>query len=87
MMKKRILALLLGAVMVTSMAACGSSNNESSTSDDTAAAEETQTEEAGEATGTETKADSDINITMILKATTAEYWQYMIAGAKACWWY
>lgn len=81
-MKKRILALLLGAVMVTSMAACGSSKTEEPKEEDGAAVtEETPAEEAGD--DTVAKADGDISITMILKATTAEYWQYMIAGAKA----
>lgn len=82
-MKKRILALLLGAVMVTSMAACGGSSNDTSADDNNAAAEETQTDDAGEEAGTEAPAAGDVSITMILKATTAEYWQYMIAGAKA----
>ena len=89
-MKKRILAMVLGVTMGLSLMACGSSSGDgdssgsdnaaadTETTDDTATADDTASSEEGSA-----KAAGDTQITMILKATTAEYWQYMIAGAKA----
>lgn len=74
-MKKRILAILLGTVLAMSVVGCGSSDSKES-GDDGAAASSEEGEESGEGSG-------DTQITMILKATTAEYWQYMIAGAEA----
>jgi len=89
-MKKRILAMVLGVTMGLSLMACGSSSGDgdssgsdnaaadTETTDDTATADDTANSDEGSA-----KAAGDTQITMILKATTAEYWQYMIAGAKA----
>lgn len=85
-MKKRILAMVLGVVLVMSMAACGSKDSSKGTEGDTAATETEATEEESTPTddgSSDAKAAGDINVTMILKATAAEYWQYMIAGAKA----
>ncbi|MFV0529077.1 MAG: sugar ABC transporter substrate-binding protein [Lachnospiraceae bacterium] len=72
-MKRKVLGLVLSAIVAVTLVACGGQSSDTNTDTSTDAATEAQTDTAAE----------DVSITMILKATTAEYWQYMIAGAKA----
>ncbi|MDO4174050.1 MAG: sugar ABC transporter substrate-binding protein [Eubacteriales bacterium] len=71
-LKHRACAMALTGIMLTGLlAGCGSS------SDDTA------TNNAGSGSGTTASAGGDYNIGVILKTTSAEYWQYVKAGAEA----
>ena len=78
-MKTKVLAAVLtGVVLVGCMAGCGSSTNEkaSGASESAVAAEtETASEKDGAASGKK--------ISVILKTTAAEYWQYVQAGCEA----
>lgn len=70
-MKKQVLAMMLaGAVSVGCLAGCGNS----SSNEGTAA--------AGSAAAASNTGDN-YKISMILKTTSAEYWQYVQAGAEA----
>lgn len=67
---KKIVALLMGLVMVFSLTACGTAKETNQTSTTTA-----PTEQA--------KGDSDIKVGVILKTLSSEYWGYVAAGVKA----
>ena len=83
MNKKRLLAMLTAGAMMTFLAACGGSNsgadaNANANADANAAAD----------TGADAAADAgasggSYNISVILKTTAAEYWQYVKAGCEA----
>ncbi|QEY34580.1 substrate-binding domain-containing protein [Caproiciproducens galactitolivorans] len=76
MKTKRILAALMGGIMVLSMAACSGSSGSStaaSTAGESTAAKETAS--AG-------KDNSNITIGVILKTLSSEYWGYVAAGVK-----
>ena len=74
-MKKRILAMLMAGVMVVSLAACGGSSDDAASS---AAGSAPASSAAASAAG-----DEAYNISVILKTTSAEYWQYVVAGCEA----
>ena len=65
---KRFLALSLTLVMVLSLAACGGKSEEKASGENEPAA---------------SGADDGYLISVILKTTSSEYWQYIIAGAEA----
>lgn len=67
-MKKRLLAMLLAGAMCASLAACGNNGDQ-------------QPADGGD-TGAQAGGDS-YKIDVILKTTASEYWQYVVAGAKA----
>lgn len=79
-MKRKVVDTILTMALAVSLTACGSSSSKETTSNEIS--NET-TAESTEDTPEETAKSSDYEITMILKATAAEYWQYMIAGAQA----
>lgn len=72
---KKALAFSLAFTMLLSMAACSSSDSSSSTTT-------TTTTEAADTTTADTGSD-EIKISVILKTTSSEYWQYVLAGANA----
>lgn len=74
---KRLMAAMLMGTMACSLAACG--NTDAPADNGSQAADGGQTADAGSA---DTGAKS-YNISMILKTTAAEYWQYVQAGAEA----
>ena len=65
---KRFLALALTLVMALSLTACGGKTAEKAPEAETPAATET---------------DDGYHISVILKTSSSEYWQYIIAGAQA----
>lgn len=68
-MKKRLLSIALAGVMTAGcLTGCGSSGG------DTA---------AGGDSGSGSSSGGDYKISVILKTTSAEYWQYVKAGAEA----
>lgn len=69
---KKLFAMLLSLAMVLSLAACGGSTTEETTTDDSA------TEETGDAAAT-----SDIEVAVVLKTLSSEYWGYVKAGCDA----
>ena len=69
---KKFFAMLLSLAMVLSLAACGSSSDTETTT-----TEEPSTEESGET------ASSDIEIAVVLKTLSSEYWGYVKAGCDA----
>lgn len=68
-MKKRLLAVLMAAMLVFSLAACGSSDDSSSDS----SSDDAQTEDSG---------DEDISVAVLLKPESNEYWASMKAGIE-----
>ena len=69
-MKKRLLSIALaGAMAAGCLTGCGSSGGDSAAS--------------GSGTGSSGSSGGDYNIGVILKTTSAEYWQYVQAGAEA----
>ncbi|NLG93212.1 MAG: substrate-binding domain-containing protein [Clostridiales bacterium] len=76
MKTKRILAALMGGVMILSMAACSGSSGS-----DTAASTAGESTAANE-TASAGKDNSDITIGVILKTLSSEYWGYVAAGVK-----
>ena len=68
-MKKRLLAMLLTGALCASMAACSSGGSSS-----------TGTESGGESAE---GGSGSYKISVILKTTASEYWQYVQAGAEA----
>lgn len=68
---KKLFAMLLSLAMVLSLAACGSSSDTETQTDDSA------TEENSETSG------SDIEIAVVLKTLSSEYWGYVKAGCDA----
>ena len=78
-MKKRFLAMILACLMVGSLAACGGGGNDGGgSSADAGSAPEGQQPEAADGGSGQT-----YNISMILKTTAAEYWQFVLNGAEA----
>ena len=73
---KKFFALLLALVMSLSLVACGGSDD--AATDDTATDDTTTEENGGDAATT-----SDINISVVLKTLSSEYWGYVEAGCKA----
>ena len=69
---KKLFAMLLSLAMVLSLAACGGSTTEETTT------EEPSTEETGDAAAT-----SDIEVAVVLKTLSSEYWGYVKAGCDA----
>lgn len=69
---KKLFAMLLSLAMVLSLAACGGSTTEETTTDDST------TEETGDAATT-----SDIEIAVVLKTLSSEYWGYVETGCYA----
>lgn len=69
---KKLFAMLLSLAMVLSLAACGGSTTEETTTEDPA------TEETGDAAAT-----SDIEVAVVLKTLSSEYWGYVKAGCDA----
>ena len=73
---KKFFALLLALVMSLSLVACGGSDD--AATDDTATDDTTTEENGGDATTT-----SDVNISVVLKTLSSEYWGYVEAGCNA----
>ena len=73
---KKFFALLLALVMSLSLVACGGSDD--AATDDTATDDTTTEENGGDAAAT-----SDINISVVLKTLSSEYWGYVEAGCNA----
>ncbi|TQI66613.1 sugar ABC transporter substrate-binding protein [Clostridium sp. KNHs216] len=75
---RRILAAILGGIMVLSMAACNGSSQNSAAPESTGGTESTpaSTESSAE------KSNADIRIGVILKTLSSEYWGYVAAGVK-----
>lgn len=75
-MKKRFLAMLLACLMTGSLAACGSGGDTGGSAAGAGNAPQgTQPEGSG--------GEGTYNISMILKTTAAEYWQFVLNGAEA----
>ena len=68
---KKLFAMLLSLAMVLSLAACGSSSEAETSTEDSS------TEESSETAG------SDIEIAVVLKTLSSEYWGYVKAGCDA----
>jgi len=66
---KKFLALALTLVMALSLVACGGGAEEAPKEEEKAPVEEV--------------ADDEINVSVILKTTSSEYWGYVVAGAEA----
>lgn len=85
-MRRKILAILLAGTMVAAgLTGCGGSGGSSGSSGGSA---DTDTAEASSDSGegseeTSSSGGGDYKISMILKTTSAEYWQYVKAGAEA----
>lgn len=82
-MKKRLLAMLLAALMTGSLAACGGSGGNTADNSGTTAGNGS----SGAQADTQQPADNGggegtYNISMILKTTAAEYWQFVMNGAQ-----
>ena len=73
---KKFFALLLALVMSLSLVACGGSDD--AATDDTATDDTTTEENGGDAATT-----SDVNISVVLKTLSSEYWGYVKAGCDA----
>ena len=73
---KKFFALLLALVMSLSLVACGGSDD--AATDDTATDDTTTEENGGDAATT-----SDVNISVVLKTLSSEYWGYVEAGCNA----
>lgn len=74
---KRILTLVLSLAMIMGLAACGSKTETTTTT--TAAPAET-TASAGETTAA--PAEGPFEIAVIIKATSSDFWQYVLVGAQ-----
>lgn len=89
-MKKKILAVVLSAVMVLSVAGCGSSNQTSTPAPAPEMKEETaetteETTEAAEETTETAASGSDYHFEIIVKSFQSTYWQAAVQGIeKAC---
>ncbi len=84
-MKKRILAILLTAVMALSMVACGA--KEEAPAEDAAVEEEAEApaEEEAEAPAEEAVDNSNLKFEIIVKSFQSTYWQAAVQGLKiAC---
>lgn len=79
-MKKRILAMLTAGAMLTALIGCGEPAAQTPAPDDSGSASTTQPDTGAADTAADAKG---YNISVILKTTAAEYWQYVIAGCEA----
>lgn len=75
-MKKRILAMLMAGALTVGMAACGNTQGTSSGASSGAAS-------SGASAASSAAGEEQRTISVILKTTSAEYWQYVIAGCEA----
>lgn len=76
-MKKKVMSLLLVAVMGISLVACGGGTQEAK-----APAKDAGSSSEQSASSQETGGDG-YSISVILKTTSSEYWSYVLAGAEA----
>ncbi len=81
-MKKRILAVMMGAILAISMTACGGGSDSAETSSDGEATEES-TEEASTEEASAEGGSGEYNISIILKTLSSEYWNFVKAGCDA----
>ena len=81
-MKKRILAVMMGAILAISMTACGGGSDSAETSSDGEATEES-TEEASTEEVSAEGGSGEYNISIILKTLSSEYWNFVKAGCDA----
>lgn len=72
---KKLFALFLALIMALSLVACGGSDD---TATDDTATDDTAAEDTGD-----TAAASDIEVAVVLKTLSSEYWGYVEAGCKA----
>ena len=72
---KKLFALFLAMIMALSLVACGGDTASEETTTDDTAAEETTTDD--------TAAAGDVEIAVVLKTLSSEYWGYVEAGCKA----
>ena len=79
-MKKRILAMLMASALAVSMTACGGSGSSGGSS---AAGSSAAGSQAASSGASAPAGDDAYNISVILKTTSAEYWQYVVAGCNA----
>ena len=79
-MKRRILALMMGAVLAISMIACGGGDSAESSSE---SAGEEATADASAESGSEEGGSGEYKISIILKTLSAEYWNFVKAGCDA----
>lgn len=79
-MKRRILALMMGAVLAISMTACGGGDSAESSSE---SAGEEATADASAESGSEEGGSGEYKISIILKTLSAEYWNFVKAGCDA----
>lgn len=77
---KKLLAMSLALVMSLSLVACSSSSDSSTTTTTESASTSTTTTETAT---TETAAAEDIEIAVVLKTLSSEYWNYVKAGCDA----
>lgn len=82
-MKRKLMALILGAVMTVSLAACGSSGESTDQGGSKDSSTTSEGSGASSDSGSGESASGEYNISMILKTLSAEYWGYVEAGAKA----
>lgn len=75
---KKFFALLLALVMSLSLVACGGGSDDSSTTDTTDTSDTSTEENGGDAAAT-----SDVEIAVVLKTLSSEYWGYVEAGCNA----
>ena len=76
----KLMSMLLACLMIGSLAACGGSG---SNSGDSSTADTGSAQQSAD-TGSSTEAgDGTYNISVILKTTAAEYWQFVLNGAEA----
>ena len=71
---KKLFALFLALIMALSLVACGGDTAAEDTATDDTAAEDTATDDA---------AASDIEVAVVLKTLSSEYWGYVKAGCDA----
>lgn len=81
-MKKRILAVMMGAILAISMTACGGGSDSAETSSEGEATEES-TEEASTEGASAEGGSGEYNISIILKTLSSEYWNFVKAGCDA----
>ena len=79
-MKRRILALMMGAVLAISMTACGGGDSAESSSESVG---EEATADASAESGSEEGGSGEYKISIILKTLSAEYWNFVKAGCDA----
>lgn len=85
-MKKRVLAVVMGAMMAMSLMACGGGSDSGSTSEPASTDSETASTDGADADAKDASGDSasgEYNISVILKTLSAEYWNFVKAGCDA----